>query len=226
MLKSKKNVFWEALLVTILIFVFGIFLGIGFEKRNVSIVENYYAQSEVSMMDMFVLQNIIDSGSYQCEDLVEANIEFADKIYEEAVLLEPYEESNILTKEIIVSHQKYDLLRAFVLVNSLRVSKKCSANFVPVAYLYEYNTKEIKTKATQKVWSRILADVKQKYGSKIILIPIAVDNNLSSVNVIVSKFNIEKFPAVVIGEEIILNELTSVKDIETYLDYPDIIKLN
>ncbi len=119
MLKSKKNVFWEALLVTILIFVLGIFLGIGFEKRNINIIESYYAQSEISMMDMFVLQNLIETGEYDCDELVGATINFADKVYEEALLLEPYENSNILTNNIVLSHKKYDLLRAFVWVNSL-----------------------------------------------------------------------------------------------------------
>jgi len=217
MLKSKKNVFWEALLVTILIFVLGIFLGIGFEKRNINIIESYYAQSEISMMDMFVLQNLIETGEYDCDELVGATINFADKVYEEALLLEPYENSNILTNNIVLSHKKYDLLRAFVWVNSLKISEKCPNKFTPIIYLYEYNTKDIAKIATQKVWSRILSDAKEKYGSEIILIPIAVDNNLSSVDVIVGKFNVEKFPAIIIGEKAILNDLTSSENLKIYI---------
>lgn len=216
MLKSKKNVFWEALLVTIIIFVLGIFLGIGFEKRNINVVEDYYAKSEVSMMDMFVLQNLINTGDYDCEMVIESTLQFADKIYEEAVLLEAYEEPNVLTQGVVLSHQKYDLLRAFVWVNSLEISKKCSGDFVPVVYLYEYNTKEVRKKATQEVWSRILGDIKEEYGSEIVLIPIAVDNGLSSVDVLVSKYSLENFPAIVVGENT-LNELNSADDLKKYL---------
>jgi hypothetical protein len=218
MLKSKKHVFWEAFLLTILIFVLGIFLGIGFEKRNINIIEDYYSKSEISMIDMFVLQNLINSEDYPCKNLIQTTIKFADKIYEEAQLLETYEKSNILTDKIILSHKKYDLLRTFIWINSLTISKKCSKDFIQIVYLYEYNPENIETKATQAVWSNILKEVKQKYGNKIILIPIAINNNLSSIDTIISKFEIKKFPVVIIKENIILNELKSSTDIEKLID--------
>lgn len=227
-LKSPKHVFWEALLVTILVFVLGIFLGIAFEKRNISIVEDYYSKSEVSMMDMFVIQNLIETGNYHCDDLISATMNFADKIYEEAILLDTYESSNILTERMIYSHKKYDLLRSFVWINSLRISEECPEEFTPVIYLYEYNTEDVHKKAEQNVWSKILLEVKEEYGSKIILIPVAVDNNLSSIDVIVSQFGVEKFPAVVIGKDTIITELTSANEIKQYLDdsKSETIKLN
>jgi hypothetical protein len=217
MLKSKKHVFWEALLITTLIFILGIFIGMSFEKRNINIIESYYAQSEVSMMDMFVFQDLVETGNYNCEEMIKTTIDFADRVYKEALLLEPYEKSNILTENIILSHKKYDLLRTFIWINSIKISEKCQNDFTLIIYLYEYNTEDIAKIATQKVWSRILSDAKEKYGSEIILLPIAADNNLSSIDMVVNKFHIEKFPSIIINEKIVLNDLNSLNDLEDYI---------
>ena len=217
-LKSPKHVFWEALLITILVFSIGIFMGIAYEKRNINIVEDYYSKSEVSMMDMFVLQNLIEDGDYDCDSLIKATIDSADKVYEEALLLKPYEDANILTDGIVYSHKKYDLLRSFLWVNALRISEECPNELIPVVYFYEYDTKDLKKKAEQNVWENVLTDLKNEYGNKIILIPIAVNNDLSSVDVIISQIGIEKFPAVVVEKDKIIYDVSSVEEIKSYLN--------
>jgi hypothetical protein len=229
MLKSKKHVFWEALLVTILIFSIGILVGVGFEKNRTNIIERYYEQSEVSLVDVMVLQKLSDLENYDCHSLINANIEFADKIYSEAIVLENYEEANKLTDDLVMSHKKYDLLRTFVWANSLKIFEKCSKDFTPIVYLYEYNTEDLNKKAEQKVWSRILYDLKQEEQDKIILLPIAADNNLSSVDALISQFNIEKFPCVIVGNEKVFYNLTSTEEIKAYINNYDpesVIKLN
>jgi hypothetical protein len=229
MLKSKKHVFWEALLVTILIFSIGILVGVGFEKNRTNIIERYYEQSEVSLVDVMVLQKLSDLENYDCHSLINANIEFADKIYSEAIVLENYEEANKLTDDLVMSHKKYDLLRTFVWANSLKIFEKCSKDFTPIVYLYEYNTEDLNKKAEQKVWSRILYDLKQEEQDKIILLPIAADNNLSSVDALISQFSIEKFPCVIVGNEKVFYNLTSAEEIKAYINNYNpgsVIKLN
>lgn len=217
-LKSPKHVFWEALLITIVIFMLGLLVGVAFEKRNINLVEEYYSKSEISMMDIFVFQKLIEDKEYNCEILINTTIDLADKIYEEAKLLQIYEDSNILTEGMILTHKKYDLLRSFVWLNSIKIDKECQNEFTPLVYLYEYNTKEISIKAEQVVWEKILKEVKEKYGRKIVLIPIAVNNNLSSIDIIISKFKIKEFPAIIIGEDVVIDELTSSEELEEYLN--------
>lgn len=217
-LKSPKHVFWESLLITILIFSIGILMGIAYEKRNISLVEDYYSKSEVSMMDMFVLQNLIEGEDYDCDSLVRATIESADRVYEEAISLQPYEDANVLTDRIIYSHKKYDLLRSFLWLNALRVSEECPDGIMPVVYLYEYETRDVQKKAEQNVWENVLLDLKDEYGNRIVLIPVAVDNNLSSVDVLVSQTGVEKFPAVVIGKDKVIYDVSSVEEIEQYIN--------
>jgi len=216
-LGNQKNVFWEAALLTLIIFIFGIFLGIAFESNKIDEINEYYAISEISLMDIFVFNSLLNFEDIGCEDLVDANVEFADKIYEEAYLLEQYEDSGKLSDNIRLAHDKYDILRTFLWVNSIETSKKCGDSSSVVVYLYEYEPEDLTKKATQRVWSRILLDLKQKRGNDILLIPIAIDNNLVSLNSKIKDLNIQEFPVVVIDDLHVLKELSSVEDLEKYL---------
>ena len=227
MLKSKKHVFWEALLVTIIIFTIGLLIGITIEKERLDIIENYYAKSEVSLVDIMVLQKLSDTKNYDCKNLIDANIEFTNKIYEEAIILEDYENANRITEGITFSHQKYDLLRTFIWANMIKIFETCPKETFPIVYLYEYNTEDLEKKAKQKVWSRILYDTKMEYQNKILLLPIAADTNLSSVNAMTSQFKIKQFPCVIVGNEKIIYELESKDKIKNYIEEKEnIIKLN
>lgn len=100
MKKNTKSVFWQALILTIIVFAAGIFLGIAYEGRKIDEINDYYVLSEIFLMDSFALSKLTDimsTGSVKCDVLLDANIEFADKIYEEAYILEKYEESGKLS---------------------------------------------------------------------------------------------------------------------------------
>lgn len=218
MLKSRKHVFWEALLVTIVIFVGGLLLGITFENQRTGIVESYYAESEVSLIDAIVLRDLTDSSIANCEVLISANIDFANKIYEEALILQKYEDSNRITDDLRTTHKKYDLLRNFVWINSLKISEKCEEDFTPVVYLYDYETEDLEKRAMQNVWSRILEDLKEEKGDKIILLPIAGNNNISSVDAMITQFEVERLPCVLLGNSTKLYEISSVDEIVNFIE--------
>lgn len=215
-LKNKKRVFWEALLLTIIIFVFGMIIGAGFERGKLDEIDRYYTKSEILFMDMFALNDRIDSGE-TCEVLIDSNIQLADKIYEEAYLLEKYEEAGKVTEGLKLAHRKYDMLRTYLWMNTIEISGKCTGDFHTVVYLYEYDPKDLTIKATQNVWARILFDLKQEQGNNIVLIPIAINSNLVSLDVLVEDFDISKYPVVVIDEKHVVSELESVGDLKIYL---------
>jgi len=228
MLKSKKHVFWEALFVTILVFFSGIFIGLSFEKNRLDVIDKYYSESEVSFLDILTLQKMQELNASNCDAIINAQIKFADKIYNEAIILEDYEDANKINDNLKISHKKYDLLRTYLWINSLKTFENCPKKFVPIAYLYSYNTEEIDKKATQKTLSRVLYDLKQKYGDKILLLPIAMDNNLTSVELMTEQLGIKSFPCIIIGNKTILYNLTSISKIEQNLPFLNntMIKLN
>jgi hypothetical protein len=220
MKKNTKNVFWQALILTIIVFIAGIFLGIAYEGSKINEINDYYALSEIFLMDSFALSkftNVIDTGLVDCDVLTDTNIEFADKIYTEAHMLEQYEESGKLSEALKILHRKYDLLRTLLWINLMDIPDKCKEKVSVVVYLYEYETKDLVKKATNRVWSKILFDLKQEMGNKIILIPIAVDTDLASLNFLISRYDISEYPVVIIDEHII-SEINLVDDLKEYLE--------
>lgn len=218
MLKSRKHVFWEALFLTVLVFFLGILIGVAYENNQLQKINDFYAQSEISLVDILAMNSISDVRSVDCEFLIESNINFADKIYSEALLLKDYEKSKKLTDSIELAHKKYDLFRVFLWTDSMKILEKCGRGFSSVVYLYETEPEDLETKATQGVWSKVLEELKYQKQDEIVLIPIGVDGTLESVNLIVRRFNIEKFPAVIIDNKYVITELSSVEELEKYLE--------
>lgn len=217
-LTNKKRVFWEALFLTIVIFIFGMLIGISFESNKVEQIRQYYSYSEASIMDVFASNNLIDLNSANCSVLENSNFEFADRIYNEAVLLERYENSGKITDGMILEHKKYDLLRTLLWINEMKTSEKCGRNYSVVVYLYEYQPEDLAQKATQNVWSKILVDLKNKYGHDVLLIPIAIDSDLVSLNSLIDKYEIENYPVLIIDNNEIVEKLSSVDDLDGYFN--------
>ena len=109
-------------------------------------------------------------------------------------------------------------MRIILWINTLNVPNECKTNASTIVYLYERNTEDLTKKATNNVWSKILFDLKQEKGNEIILIPIATDSNLTSLNVLTSKFNVTEKPVLIINNKQIITKLRSEEEIKKYLN--------
>ena len=216
MFGNKKNVFWEAFLIACVIFILGLLIGVFVESDRLQQINDYYSQAQVSLMDSMAMSNSF-SNSTNCAIMINSSINFADSIYNQALLLEKYEDSGKISNSMIIAHSEYDLLRTVLWQNLITMKSKCSNQFNFIIYLYQYNPSNLNQKAMQSVWSNILADMKQKEGNNVILVPISVSSNLSSLNLLTSNFNITSYPAVVINDKTTLYKLQSVNDIKKYL---------
>lgn len=216
MLKSKKHVFWEALIITIVIFLAGLFLGMLIETNNSNKIVNLYTQSEIKLADATATTQLTENLKLDCDTIKKINIEFANEVYEEAKLLELYEDSGKLTDSMKLLHKKYDLLRTLLWASNQQSLNRCH-NYNLLVYLYEYNSEDIQTKATQNVWSKILLDVRED-NSNILLIPIAADQNLTSLNLLMTEHQIEKFPALIINNNQVLYSLKNAQSVQSLLN--------
>lgn len=217
MVKLKYWVFMQALLLTIVVFIIGMYIGVVFEENKFSEANAYFAASEVSLMDVLALNELVDSSGVDCDVLVQANFNLLDRVYHEAIALEHYESSGKITNSIKSEHKKYDILRTFIWINSIRIQERCETDYHNVIYLYQYNQDDLTKKAEQNVWSKILSEIKEDKGSAIVLIPIAADNELASLTALISEFDIAEYPAVIIDERWVFEELVSAEDLEKYL---------
>ncbi len=199
-MKSQKHVFWQALLVAAFIFTAGILLGFAFESSRFSRIEELYIESELDSLDMKMVGDALPLVE-DCELTEKVNIDFADKIYEEALLLEELESAQRFTDSLKLQHRKYDLLRAGLWLNLIKGKEKCDFSYSSVVYLYNHNPDKLERKAEQKVISDFLLELKRSNPEEVLLIPIAVNMDLMSVDLLVDKYNITSFPAVVVDEE-------------------------
>ena len=217
MLENKKRVFWEALILTILIFLLGFLAGLIFENKRVEVIEEYYIQSENSLMDIFALNNFVSLNNISCGALISSNINFANRIYDEAKILDEYERTGKITDKMDVQHKKYDIMRTFLWINTIKTAEICEDDSIhTVVYIYQFNTNDLTEKATNSVWSKILIDLKETRGNEIILIPIAFDSSIIALNSILENYDIQQYPVLIIDNKYVINELSSVKELENY----------
>lgn len=219
MLQNKKRVFWEALILTILIFLLGFLAGLIFENKRVEVIEEYYIQSENSMMDIFALNNFASLNNISCDALINSNIDFANRIYDEAKILDEYEKTGKITDKMNVQHKKYDIMRTFLWINTLKTNEICKNDSIhTIVYIYQFNTNDLTEKATNSVWSKILVDLKEARGNEIILIPIAVDSNIIALNSILENYDIQQYPVLIVDNKYVIKEVSSMNEIEEYFD--------
>jgi|TARA_Y100000310_G_scaffold340430_1_gene436197 hypothetical protein len=216
-LENKKHVFWQAFFLTILFFFLGLVLGVYLEQLRSDDSNILFYQSEVSLYDSFALGKLLENPYVSCDDLIFANVNFADKIYEEAKELERFDSSNKLTDSLKKIHSKYDLLRTLLWMNLIKVKENCG-NINTVVYLYSYNAEDIEIKSKQVVWGKILQDLKEEKGNEVILIPIAVDQEITSLNFLTRTYDVMEFPAVILNEETILYDHKTVEELKEYFN--------
>lgn len=214
---SKKHVFWQAFFITVLFFLLGLVFGIYLEQGRADSLNVAFYNSEASLYDSFALTNFLTRNpDASCQDVNDAVVGFADRIYEEARQLEQFDDANELTDSVKAIHRKYDLLRTLLWMNTIELKKQCDMN--TVVYLYVYDSQDLALKAEQVVWSRILGELKEQEGQNVLLLPIATDQKVSSLDYLMEVYNITGFPAVIINERHVLYEHKTAEELEGLLD--------
>jgi hypothetical protein len=218
MSNNPKRAIWEALILAIFVFLFGFFVGFVFESSQTNKMNEYYINSEYYLLDIVALNSLVEEGIFDCDALYETYSLFADKVYREAVLLGEYESSEKITEEMKIVHRRYDLLRTFLWANLLKTSGQCKGAPNIIVYLYEYNPDDLAKKATQNVWSKVLYDLKQERGKDILLIPIASDLGINSLDALVGNFNVSSYPVLIVNNKYLIQELLSSEELKKYLN--------
>ena len=216
--KMKYPVFLQALVLTIVVMLIGMYIGMSMEQNRLVKVNDYFVESEVMLLDVMAHDNMISSLGVSCDELEKSNINLLNDIYSQAILLEEYEKSGKITDTIKVLHKKYDALRSYMWINSIKIKEKCGSDFDTIVYLYNYDEKELTKKAEQNVWSKVLYEIKQEKGDSVVLIPMAVDTNLKSLDILLKEYSVDTYPSVLINEDIVFDRLVDKEDILAVLN--------
>tara|TARA_Y100000310_G_C20704257_1_gene833401 strand:- start:2991 stop:3641 length:651 start_codon:yes stop_codon:yes gene_type:complete len=215
-MKNNKIPFLTALIVALIIFWSGILIGIFFEDSRVAEITKFYSDSETSISDFELSSELIFSSNISCELLSKEGRIFADRIYKEAKKLENYDDANKITDRVVHLHKRYDLLRTLLWKNIIKNKKDCEDSVDTIIYFYKYLTKDIGKISTQDIMSNYLIKIK-KGNPEIILIPIATDTGIVSIEILQEIYNVTEVPSILINEKYIIKELKDLSSIETFL---------
>jgi hypothetical protein len=229
---NSKNAFWQAFVVTIFIFVAGLVLGFYVELSNVDKSDLLIRSSEADFLDQQIGLSVLSSDvNFNCETARKNLFEFADIIYKDATKFEEEDAQSKFTEEQRnVLHKRYDLLRLNLWMESLDLRKKCNGDFHTIVYFFDYSSPDVDLRSQQRILSLVLLDLKYKYPNKVLLIPIAANLDLDSINIIKENYNITKSPALIVDESMVIDYLLTSNELEGKVfgneEREPVIKLN
>lgn len=218
MVDDQKSVFWKAGIATLVIFVVGILVGIYIESIRSDKIREDYNELEIKWQDSKLRSDFYNLlGKDFCDYAIDENLKFSDTIYERGKQIELAERANKFDEKLIKEKRRYALLKTEFWINAMILKERCDANYHNVVYFYRDEPNSDFEKQQQNVQSGILKELKDKYGREIMLIPLAVDLDISVVDIFVNTYNITEVPSILIDESVVLHGLHSIEDIESFL---------
>lgn len=211
---SGKHAFWQALFFAGIIFCAGLLLGFYLETTRADRFTEVIAHSELSLLDQQLRTRVFSETPFSCESGIKSTFEFADRIYEEASALEDEDAASKFTGTLYELHKRYDLLRTLLWLDAITLRERCGGSFHTFVYFYEYAPEDVDTRALQSFYSRLLLDVKYTHPNEVLLIPLATNMNLSSVDMMLESYNIKSVPAILIDENTLISNFTTFENLE------------
>lgn len=214
MVESSKHVFWQALVFTVIIFMFGFLMGFFLEISRGEKLEFNLMSSEINLLDEQIRGLVTNNFNVTCEIAIDSTFYFADKIYNEAVKLEKYDAAAKFTNSLIQIHKRYDLLRLLLWTEAIELKKRCGGEFHTVVYLYSYKIDDVNVNAEQSFFARMLRELKDKYTMEILLIPIAGNLDLESIKVVLAEYEIKELPVIIVDEKNVVEDVIKFEELE------------
>ncbi len=220
-INSKYGIFIETFILAFMILIIGFLIGFYVESVRVNKIVDESRTFELEALDL-KLQNyyyqIMTKAS--CNEAISQNFIFADQLYESGLIIDKYEQANQISDEILREKKRYVLLKTELWLNSILLKEKCGGvneTFHTLVYIYSDNKNDLAKKGEQMAVSNILGQIKEEKGNKVVLLPIAGDLDLGSVNLQRRIYNITYLPSILIDEKYVFTGFKSKEELEKYL---------
>ncbi|OYT42542.1 MAG: hypothetical protein B6U86_00020 [Candidatus Altiarchaeales archaeon ex4484_43] len=109
--------------------------------------------------------------------------------------------------------RRYMLLKLQFWLNCIELKRNCNASYTNVVYFYSGLNETIE----EYVQGIVLMDLKESCGRDMMLIPLATDLNITTIEIIKQQYDITTTPTILIDEKIKLEGLQKRKDLERYI---------
>lgn len=213
----QSDVFWKAGVVTLIIFLLGVYVGYWLDTNRVEQIRREYQEMDIKWSDARVqtmYYSTFNNLSGFCEPAIEWNLKFADDVYEEGLRIERYEKINKLSPSLITEKKRYVLLKLQFWMNCIELKEKCNANYTNLIYLYSH----YKGTMEEKVQAAVLLDLKNACGKNMMLIPLPIDLDITTIGILKEQYGVERTPAILIDEKIKLEGLQTREELEKYIN--------
>jgi len=217
-----KGIFAEVLILAVLVLLIGFILGFHVESLRTNAVINETRSFEIEALDLKLQDYYYQTmDNAACNQAIEQNLIFAENLYQKGLILEQYENANQISEDLAREKKRYVLLKTELWFNSILLKNKCGGEgktFHTVVYFYSNDKNDLVKNGVQMAFSNMLKQVKEQQGNKIILLPIAGDLGLNSVNLQEKVYNITQLPTILIDEKVKITDVNDTSDIEKYLN--------
>ena len=213
----QKDVLITAFVLSVAVFVIGIFIGFWLDSSRVNEISARLDMSEIEWNDARLMSqyyNVCGSAS-SCENELENNLKFNEKIYSYGLQIEKYEQANRFAPQIEMEKKKYALLQAQFWFNSVGIREICNSTYYNFVYFYSLHDESVSNE--QRLQSIANMELKEKCGAKMMLIVIPIDTDILTIDAVKSKYGIKKAPSILINEETLLEGLQNMESLEKYV---------
>lgn len=211
---NSKNAFWQALVFSVIIFLVGLALGFFLEVSRGEGVEKILLNSEVNILDEQLRGIALDDYELDCGFAKHNTFAFADRIYGEALKLETLDGASTFRDELVLLHKRYDLLRLMLWNQARDVRSNCSEDFHIAVYFFEYDIEDIDKRAKQGAFSKVLTDLKNNHPEDVLIIPVAGNLELFSIEVVKANYGVSEMPAILVDGEVVIEDLIDYSELE------------
>lgn len=213
----QKDVFLKSAMITTIIFIVGISVGIWLDTNRVEEVKSRLTEIDTFWNDARLQVSVhnLFNKSLSCDVAVKANLQFNDKIFKEGQKIERFELTNRFAPSLLLEKSRYALLQTQFWFNSIDIKNTCNVNYSTLVYFYSHYNETVAIQ--QKVQSAVLLDVKDKCGQSVMLIPLPLDLNITTIDIVKDNYQIKKTPSILIDENILLEDLQREDDLLKHL---------
>ena len=208
------DLLWKAAVLTVVVFAIGIGVGAFLDISRVSETSERLTEIDLQWNDARLQSLYYGSlnDTMSCDAAIKANLDFNGKIYAEGQRIEQYESINRFAPQLIQEKRRYALLQLQFWLNSIELKKRCGANYTTVAYFYSHYNESLGM--DQKLQSAVLLQLKEKCGDSVLLVPLPLDMDLTSIELLKKSYGITSAPSILINEEKVLQGVQGIADLE------------
>ena len=210
----QGDVLWKAAILTAVVFAGGLGVGVWMDTARTDSVQEKITEIDLQWNDARLQSlyygSLNDSAS--CEAAIRANLDFNDKIYAQGQDIQKYEDVNRFAPQLIQEKRRYALLQLQFWLNSIDLKKRCGADYTTVAYFYSHYNQS--AEMDQKLQSAVLTQLKAECGNSVLLVPLPMDLDLTSVELLKGRYGITSAPSILLDESKVLRGLQGLPEME------------